>query len=96
MRVARRKSEKNLQFFHESFAQIVRDLDAGRLFIRIRTQFRLHEELQPRHKIFVAHAGRVHTFFSRRAEIPEILQNVRRILEQNLHHLDAARLLFRV
>ena len=74
----------------------MRDLDAGRLFIRIRTQFRLHEELQPRHKIFVAHAGRVHTFFSRRAEIPEILQNVRRILEQNLHHLDAARLLFRV
>ena len=63
VRVARRKSEKNLQFFHESFAQIVRDLDAGRLFIRIRTQFQLHQELQPRHKIFVAHAGRVHTFF---------------------------------
>ena len=35
-----------------------------------------------------------HFFFSRRAEIPDFLQNVRRTLEQNLHHLDAARLLF--
>ena len=37
-----------------------------------------------------------HFFCARRAEIPESLQNFRRILKQNLRHLNAARQLFRI
>ena len=91
---------KILQSFREIFAQIMRDLDAGRLFVRIRTDFRLHQELQRRYhqyKTCAAHDAESTQFFcARRAEIPEILQNFRRILEQNLRHLDAVRLHFRV
>ena len=42
----RAETPEMLQFVREFFAQIMRDLDAGRLLIRIRTQFRLHQELQ--------------------------------------------------
>ena len=38
----------------------MRNLDAGRLFIQIRTQFRLQQKLQRRYRICTTHAGRVH------------------------------------
>ena len=37
-----------LQFFREIFAQILRNLDAGRIRIRIRTHFPLRQKLQRR------------------------------------------------
>ena len=48
VRVARPQLPEILQFFREIFAQILRNLDAGRILIRIRTHFPLHQELQRR------------------------------------------------
>ena len=41
-------------------------------------------------------AESMHFFCAKRAEISEMLQNFRRIFEQNLRHLDATRLRFRI
>ena len=88
-----------LQFFREIFVQILHELRAPR-------QTRTFSDLKQNYDLFKSCSdvtiflrserwpSTCNFFCTRRAEIPEVLQYFRGIFGQNLHDLDAARLLF--
>ena len=90
MRAARRKFSENLQFFRASWAQNLRDPDAGRLLFSDLNAMPTRSTLND----IVQHAQRTMAECTQflcagRAEFPEILQIFRPIFSQFLRDLDA-------
>ena len=90
LRAARRSFSENLQFFRASWAQNLRDLDAGRLLFSnlnaMLTRSALNDIVQYAQRPM---AEGTQFLCAGRAEFPEILQIFRPIFSQFLRDLDA-------